>query len=414
MNQSSPSDLVFTVKRRQAELVAPAKATPCELKLLSDIDDQDGLRFQVPVVHFYPSHPSMAAKDPAHIIKTALAHTLVFYYPLAGRLREGPSRKLMVDCSAQGVLFVEADADVTLSQFGHLQPPFPCFQHLLYKLPGSEGIINCPLLHIQVTRLKCGGFIFAVNVNHTMCDALGFVQFLKALAEIARGTSHPSILPVWRREVLSARHPPRVTCTHYEYDQVAMPRDDDDDDSKDMIQRSFFFGPTQIAAIGQLIPHHLRHQCTKFELLTTFVWRCRTIGLELEPNDEVRLMCVMNARGRSKEIPEGYYGNAFVYPVVVTTAGKLIGGNSMEYALEVVKKAKSEMSEEDVDFGWGKAVFGGVPEAGGGGFPGLSLFCSHLNAKGEEGIVIPLCLPFNAMQRFVKELESSGIIMSSD
>ncbi|KAF7823152.1 benzyl alcohol O-benzoyltransferase-like [Senna tora] len=149
--------------------------------------------------------------------------------------------------------------------------------------------------------------------------------------------------------------------------------------------------------------------------------------MELEPNDEVRFMCVMNARGRSKEIPEGYNGNAFVYPAVVTTAGKLIGGNSIEYALELVKKAKSEMSEEyvqsvadlmvirgDVDFGWGKAVFGGVPEAGGGGFPGLSLFCSHLNAKGEEGIVIPLCLPFNAMQRFVKELESSGMIVSSD
>ncbi|KAF7805181.1 benzyl alcohol O-benzoyltransferase [Senna tora] len=439
MDQSTPCDLVFTVRRRQPELVAPAKPTPRELKLLSDIDDQDGFRFQIPLIHFYPSQASMAGKDPAHTIKTALAQTLVYYYPLAGRLREAPARKLLVDCSAQGVLFVEADADVTLAQFGHLQPPFPCFQQLLYKLPGSEGIINCPLLHIQVTRLKCGGFIFAVNVNHTMCDAPGFVQFLEALAEIARGASQPSILPVWRREVLNARDPPRVTCTHYEYEQVAVPSDDDD--SEDTVQRSFFFGPTEVAAIRQLVPHHLRHQCTKFELLTAFLWRCRTIALQLQPNDDVRFMCIMNARGKTKgglEIPEGYYGNAFVYPAAVTSAGKLCE-RPLGYALELVRKAKGMVSEEyvhsvidlmvikgrpcyttarswlvsdlthfgfgDVDFGWGKAVYGGPANAGLGSNPGVSFYVATINAKGEEGIVVPIRLPSKAMKRFAKELD---------
>ncbi|KAF7833426.1 benzyl alcohol O-benzoyltransferase-like [Senna tora] len=444
MNQSSPSDLVFTVKRRQPELVAPAKPTPREFKLLSDIDDQDGFRLQIPLVHFYPSHPSMVGKDPAHVIKTALAHALVFYYPFAGRLREGHARKLMVDCSAQGVLFVEADADVTLSQFGHLQPPFPCFQQLLYKVPSSEGMIDCPLLHIQVTRLKCGGFIFALQMNHTMCDGPGVVQFLKALAKIARGASEPSIQPVWLRKLLNARDPPRVTCTHYEYQQVAVPPHDDIEETQDMVQRSFFFGPTQIAAIRQSLPHHLRDGCTKFELLTAFLWRCRTIALQLEPIDAVRLMCVINARGKKTlgglEIPEGYYGNAIVFPAVVTTAGKLIGeNNSIGYALEIVKRIKSEMSEEyvqsvadlmvirgrpcftkarswivsnlehvgfrDVDFGWGKAVFAGIAKAGAGGFPGVSFYVSCENAEGEEGIVICICLPSKAMERFVKEMD---------
>jgi hypothetical protein len=66
----------------------------------------------------------------------------------------------------------------------------------------------------------------------------------------------------------------------------------------------------------------------------------------------------------------------------------------------------------DVDFGWGKAVYGGV-----GVVPGLaSFYIPFKNAKGEEGLVIPVCLPNQAMKRFVKELDSllkNNIIISS-
>lgn len=150
-SSTSPLSLIFNVRRCQPELVPPCKPTPHEVKLLSDIDDQDGLRFQIPLIFIYRHKPSMAEKDPVQIIREGLSKTLVFYYPFAGRLREGPGRKLMVDCTGEGVLFIEANADVTLDQFGDaLQPPFPCFQELLYDVPGSEQVTNCPLLLIQV------------------------------------------------------------------------------------------------------------------------------------------------------------------------------------------------------------------------------------------------------------------------
>ncbi|TQD75265.1 hypothetical protein C1H46_039184 [Malus baccata] len=38
-----------------------------------------------------------------------------------------------------------------------------------------------------MTRLKCGGFIFAMRLNRTMFDAIGLAQFLNAVGEIARG-----------------------------------------------------------------------------------------------------------------------------------------------------------------------------------------------------------------------------------
>ncbi|XP_028769525.1 benzyl alcohol O-benzoyltransferase-like [Neltuma alba] len=241
----------FTVRKCQPKLVAPAKPTPRVVKLLSDVDDQEHLRCQIPLFFFYPHRPSMAGKDSAKLIKKALAETLVFYYPFASRLREGTGRKLMVDCKEEGLIFIGADADVCLYQFGGpLKPPFPCFEELLYNVPGSEGIINCPLLLIQVTRLKFGGFIFALRLNHTMSDRLGLVQLVKALAEITQGACEPSIHPVWCRELLNATDPPRMTCCHTEYDEVPN-NDDDETRNEDMVYDSFFFGPNQLKAIYQ-------------------------------------------------------------------------------------------------------------------------------------------------------------------
>lgn len=166
--------------------------------------------------------------------------------------REGPcTHSLKPLCFTTHLLvdiFIEADADVTLHQFGDtLQPPVPYFQELLYNVPGSDGIINCPLLLIQVPyshilltyllicekdliyrhaclrvlnyRLHASSAVvsssqFAIRLNHNMSDVPGIVQFLKALAEIARGATEPSVPPVWHRELLNARDLPRITHTH--------------------------------------------------------------------------------------------------------------------------------------------------------------------------------------------------------
>ncbi|XP_054817655.1 benzyl alcohol O-benzoyltransferase-like [Prosopis cineraria] len=437
------SDPVFTLRRRQPELISPAKPTPHGMKLLSDLDDQDGLPVQTPIVQLYRFQLSMAGKDPVKVIRDALAQTLLFYYPFAGRLREGEGRKLMVECNEEGVMFIEADADVALQQFGDdLQPPFPCFEGLLYSPLGSDGNLHCPLVLIQVTRLKCGGSILALCMNHSMSDGPGIVQFMKAMAEIANGAIEPSILPVWHGELLNVRDLPNITCTHHEYREMV---GNNPLSIIDMVHHSFFFRPTEVSSLRRfnILPDHLSLS-TSYDVVTTCLWCCHTKALQLDPLKEVRVMLITNARsGRNNRfnppLPEGYYGNAFVYPTAISTIGKLCK-SPLGFALEVGMKAKDEVNDEyfhsvadlmvvrgrrsfttvrssfmvsdlsrlgfkDVDFGWGKAVYGGVAMSGLGTFSGLGFYVGFRNSKGEEGRVIPMCLPLECMDRFAKELD---------
>ncbi|XVE90365.1 hypothetical protein DITRI_Ditri20bG0071800 [Diplodiscus trichospermus] len=427
----SPS-LAFTVRRSEPELVTPIKPTPREYKPLSDIDDRDGHRFLYPIILLYGYNPSMKGKDPASVIRDALAKTLVFYHPFAGRLREGPNRKLWVDCTGEGVLFVEGDADVTLEQFGEeLQPPFPCMDELLCDVPGYGEVLNSPLFLIQVTRLKCGGFIFAIRHNHTMSDAIGLLQFMNAVGEMARDALAPTVLPVWERHLLNARSPHRVTCAHHEFDHEMIDRNNETTQPNNMINRSFFFGSDEVLALRSLVPSD--HQCSTFDIVTACLWRCHTRALQLDPNEEIHIICIVNARSKfNPPLPLGYYGNAIGYPATLTTAGKLCQ-NPLWYAIELVKETKRKVTEEymkstadflvtrgrpalnmtrsflvshvsrikfeDVDFGWGKAAYGGQAKIMDG---------KHLlpfkNKKGKDGILLPICLPAPIMERFVNEL----------
>lgn len=161
----------------------------------------------------------------------------------------------------------------------------------------------------------------------------------------------------------------------------------------------------------------------------------------------MRIICIVNARSKfNPPLPSGYYGNGFAFPVAVATAGKLCA-SPLGYALELVKKAKKEVTEEymrsvadlmvtrgrphftvvraylvsdlthagfgEVDVGWGKPVYGGAAKGGVGAIPGVaSFYIPFKNKAGEQGIVVPICLPAAAMDRFVKELDS--ILLKQD
>ncbi|KAM1500715.1 hypothetical protein TB2_025552 [Malus domestica] len=274
---------------------------------------------------------------------------------------------------------------------------------------------------MQVTCLTCGGFILALHVNHTMCDAPGLLLFLTVIAEMARCAHAPSILPVWERELLFTRDPPTITCAHHEYEDVI----DHSDGSYASSNQS------------NMIPPHVISTCSTFDLITACLWKCRTLALKINPKQAVRVSCIVNAQGKHHNVrlPLGYCGNAFAFPTAVSKAEPLCK-NPLGYALELVKKAKATMNEEylrsvadllvlrgrpqysstgsyflvsdntragfgDVNFGWGQPVFAGPAKA----LDLISFYVQHKNNT-EDGILVPLCLPSSAaMERFQQELE---------
>eukprot|EP00253_Pinus_taeda_P019756 PITA_19756 len=399
------ASLHFKVTRKPAVLVAPSRPNPEEFLYLSNIDDQATLRFHIPVVQLYRFDPSKNGEDPARVIREGLANVLVIYYPFAGRVREAPGGKLVLESTGEGVLFVEADADVALEELGDLLPSFPCWQDLIYDVPDTLTITNLPLLLIQVTRLKCGGFIFAVTFNHTITDGLGLVQFMNALAEMVKGATRPSVLPVWKRENLRPQANPVVKFPHYEYDQI------EDRDGKmvapnELIHNSFFFG----------------HK-----------------AFQLHAEQEVRFIFPVNIRTKlHPPLPGGFYGNAISLACARTTAEELTN-KPLSFAVKLINKSRTAVNDEyirsaidlmelkgrphctvvgsffvsdvtkidfrNVDFGWGRAAYGGPAGGGVGAVSGLgNPLISHRNKSGVEGIVVPLCLPSATMRRFEAEI----------
>ncbi|KAK9928274.1 hypothetical protein M0R45_025419 [Rubus argutus] len=358
---SLPCSLVFQVNRSQPQLITPAKPTPRETKMLSDIDDQEGFRFQVPFIIVYKNNPSMSKReDPVQVvIREALGRALVHYYPLAGRLREGHNQKLMVDCNGEGVLFVEATADVTLEELGDaVQPPCPLLEEFLCDVPGSDGILGCPLLLIQVTLLRCGGFIFALRLNHTICDAAGLVQFLNTVGEMAQGKNEPSIPPVWERVALE--HNP-----------------------KQVVRVSFIVNARGKRNNVRLPLGYYGNACAYPAAVSEAKQLCENpLGYALE--------LVMKAKA---EMNEEYLRSVADLMVIRGRPLYTLTGNFI-----VSDSSRSGLGE--IDFGWGSPAFSGPAKA----LSLISLY-SGLKKEKEDGVLVPVCLPLKSMERFQQEVK---------
>lgn len=443
-----PSLCSFTVTERQPLLVTPNRSTPSQRLYLTNIDDQLGLRCHVNMVLFYPSrnrtfiNSESKSEHPAEIIGDALGKLLVQYYPFAGRVRDADKGKLVVDCFGEGVLFVEADADISMEELGD-STLFPRGFNFIKNVPGSESVTDTPIIHFQVTRLKCGGFILGLRYNHAVTDGAGIAEFLKALGEIARGAAIPSVPPVWEREILRPRANPavRYSCVreYYDFEDKYKCRESTVPvrGMEEMSLKSFYFGSKEIEALKRQV-EGVRF-CTSFDVISACLWQSRIKATNIPADEEVALMFPLNARGRFRpRLPVGYYGNLIASAYAKTRAGEL-RGHPLSFATKLINEGKRRVDEEyirsvidlaelngrphnasdgsfiisdisnlsvaigEADFGWGKPV-NACPVFT--PMPNFSYFLRP-SLRDTEGFVVPVCLPVSAMELFEENLNNT-------
>ncbi|CAL9117486.1 unnamed protein product [Musa textilis] len=332
----------FSVNKLAPELVGAAEPTPSGRLPLSSVDRTAVVRLIIDLILVFEQ-----GVQPAKAIRSALSRALVHYYPVAGRIVEPIPGEAEVDCTGDGVWFVEASVDCSLEDLmgcvEHSLPNAHCKWSEKSAQHSSLLWLPCVVLLVQVTEFRCGGFAVGIRFNHTVFDGLGAAQFLKAVAELARGHACPLVKPVWCREAipsppkLSRRHAPSPAGIHFE-------------------TSVFDISSDQINALKNQFCRETGQKCSTFDVVTAMLWQCRTRAISLGPHADMHLGFAANARHLLRGLlpQEGFYGNC-VYPMGIKANARIIAGSSPVEVIELIRAAKTRMPAMFLDWMMGYA-----------------------------------------------------------
>ncbi|KAK1269217.1 Shikimate O-hydroxycinnamoyltransferase [Acorus gramineus] len=411
---------------RDSTMVRPERATP-RLNLWNSNVDLVVPRLHSPSVYFYCPEGSSTFFD-ARILKDALAKALVPFYPMAGRLTRDDDGRIEIECAGQGVLFVEADTDSSIDDFGDFTPTME-LKRLIPAVDHSQDISSIPLLVLQVTYFKCGGASLGVGMQHPVADGFSGIHFVNTWSDIARGLD-VAVPPFIDRTLLRARDLPRPAFPHVEYQPAPPLKNLPNTDTP----------PPTTVSIFKITRAHLDELKSKaragpdqgsygtYELLAGHVWRCACLARGLAPDQETKLYIATDGRARLRPgLPRGYFGNGIFTATPIATSGELVcvpvttTARKVHDALvrmddEYLRSAldyleiQPDLSKlvrgahtfrcpnlcvtswvrlpiHDADFGWGRPVFmgpGGIP------YEGLAFVLPSPNGDGSLSLAISL------------------------
>ncbi|KAJ4720100.1 Omega-hydroxypalmitate o-feruloyl transferase [Melia azedarach] len=353
--------LASSVHVKEATVISPAEPTPTRVLSLSAIDSQLFLRFTIEYLLVFRARPGLDPAATAVRIKSALARSLVPYYPLAGRVRAKQDGScLEVVCRGQGAVFIEAFSDQYINEFERA-PKYVTQWRKLLSLHVADVLKGAPPLVVQLTWLKDGAATLGVGVNHCICDGIGSAEFLNLFAELS--TSYPSHhqladfkpKPIWDRHLLNP-----LPVRNHHGNSVSQPEFNRIPDLCGFVSRfsNERLVPTSITfdkrclnelkkiALSTCRPSESAY--TSFEVLSAHVWRSWATSLKLPSNQTLKLLFSINVRNRVKpSLPSGYCGNAFVLGCAQTSV-KDLTEKGLGYASMLVKRAKERVNNEYV------------------------------------------------------------------
>ncbi|KAM7263915.1 hypothetical protein ACFE04_001598 [Oxalis oulophora] len=341
----------ISVTRFEPVIVKADTKTPNGFYFLSNLDHHEAVIMQT--VYLYKLHESekKCSESAPHVIRNALAKVLVHYYPLSGRLKNGPDGKLGVDCVDKGVLFVEALADCNIALLGDVTiPDYTVLGKLVYVFPGAENITDVPLMTAQVTRFKGGDFVLGLTLNHAMADGIAAMEFINSWGETARGLPLTSP-PFLDRTLIKSRQPPQRDHPIEFTNIIDISNMERLYQEEKLLIKSFQFDAEKLAKLKKIAIEDgsVVKTCTSFTVLAAFLWRARSRALKMNSNQEVRLLITVDIRARLKDqqLPKGYFGNATIVAECHCLAGELIE-KPFPYVVKMVQSSVQGVDSESV------------------------------------------------------------------
>lgn len=135
------------ITQKNSTMIKPSKTTPYKHIWNSNLDLVVG-RIHILTLYFFRPNGSSNFFD-SNVLKNSLADVLVLFFPMAGRLGKDGSGRLEIICNGEGVLFVEAEADCEIDDFGEITPS-PDLRRLAPTVDYSGDVSSYPLVITQV------------------------------------------------------------------------------------------------------------------------------------------------------------------------------------------------------------------------------------------------------------------------
>jgi shikimate O-hydroxycinnamoyltransferase len=200
---------MITMAIKSASIIVPSEPTPRGILWLSESDQMMQCSHEPLISIYKPNNNKDDSILPfsSETMKNSLSRALVHYYPLAGRLRSVEGGRFELDCNAMGVRVLEAYTEAEVADLGDFAPT-EAHKDLVPKIDYRTPVEEWPLLLVQLTRFRCGGFCVGTAICHTVVDGWSAANFISLWAKLARGDDlTPDEIPFHDRTLLRTRQP---------------------------------------------------------------------------------------------------------------------------------------------------------------------------------------------------------------
>ncbi|XP_021898801.1 shikimate O-hydroxycinnamoyltransferase-like [Carica papaya] len=301
----------FTVRVRKKEVVRALLPLQEHWLPLSNLD----LLLppvDVSVFFCYSNSDAMSFAAMVAVLKKSLAETIVSYYAFAGELLLNSAGEPELLCNNRGVDFIEAYADVELRNLDLYNPDASIQGKLVPEK--KRGVLS-----VQTTELKCGGVVIGCTFDHRIADAYSTNMFFVSWAEMARSTPM-SVIPCFRRSLLNPRHPSHLDPFIDQLFQTISLSKISHQHTENLLSRIYYIKAEHLYNFQSLASSNGIPR-SKLESFSAFLWKLMAQFAE-QNNKMISKMGIIvdgrtrfsNERNETAKIMASYFGNVLSIP----------------------------------------------------------------------------------------------------